>query len=447
MGYEKLSREELIDIILQLQQQILELQKQLGATHKNSTTSSKPPSSDFPKKNRSLRVKSGKKSGGQIGHMGITRPFVAKPDTVIDCKPNTCQGCGKYLDNQEGIIVGREQVADIPPITPVVTQYNQIAIICSCGTKNTGILPHTASGVIRIGENIQSFVSYLSATHHMPYDRLTTLFSDLLNITVSEGTIATILNRTADRGTTLYQKIQTIVNKSSYRGSDETGVRVMGETWWEWVWQNPKASYYSIDQSRGYSVVEKEMPEEYLGVHVADCWSAQNNTKATRHQLCHEHLKRDLKYLIETVKSSWAYHMYDLLCASKKARDVLWQLPEKLRERGIIWYHQKLNRLLSLPVITKEEKTLLKRFLKHKDKILTFMNYLDVPSNNNSSERAIRMSKVKMKVSGGFRSIQGAKTYAILLSIIETCKKQNLNILQALHNVIRGVDISYQFTT
>ena len=189
------------------------------------------------------------------------------------------------------------------------------------------------------------------------------------------------------------------------------------------------------------------MPEEYQGVHVADCWCAQNNTKATYHQLCHEHLKRDLKYLIETVRSSWAYHMYGFLCTSKKARDALWQLPERLRGRGIIWYHQRLNHLLSFFVTTKEEKTLLKRFIKHKDKILTFMNYPDVPPDNNSSERAIRQSKVKMKVSGGFRSIQGTKTYAILLSIIETCKKQHLNILQALQNVIRGIDISYQFTT
>lgn len=281
----------------------------------------------------------------------------------------------------------------------------------------------------------------------MPYDRLTILFSDLLNATVSQGTIARILEQTGEKGALLYKKIQAMVSARSYRGSDETGVRVNGKTWWEWVWQNTKASYYVIDKSRGYGVVAREMPEEYQGVHVADCWCAQNNTSAKKHQLCHEHLRRDLDFLIETQKSTWAYQMYTFICRCRKARDALWQLPETIRKQGIAWYHNKLDWLLTLPVATKKEATLLKRFLTHRDKILTFMDYKDVPPDNNSSEQAIRKSKVKMKVSGGFRSEQGAKTYATLLSIIETCKKQHLNILQAIQSMLRGVDISMQFTT
>jgi len=430
-----------------LEEAIKKLQEQVQARQKDSTNSSKPPSSDFPKRNRSLREKSGKKSGGQVGHMGKTRPLVATPDVLLTCRPETCTNCSKSLDGLVGCVVGREQVIDIPPITPVVTEYQQLQVTCSCGTNNTGILPHGALGVIRIGENIRSFVSYLNVTHHMPYDRLTIMFADILNITVSEGTIAAILERTGEKGELLYEKIQAMVSTGSYRGSDETGVRVNGKTWWEWVWQNTQASYYVIDPSRGYGVVGREMPEQYQGVHCADCWSAQNNTKATYHQLCHEHLKRDLDFLIETQKSNWAYQMYRFICKCRKARDHLWCLPEKIRKQGIAWYHTKLDWLLTLPVATKKEKTLVKRFLTHREKILTFMDYRDVPPDNNSSEQAIRQSKVKMKVSGGFRSEQGAKTYAILLSIIETCKKQQLNILQAIQDILRGIDISTQFTT
>ena len=430
-----------------MQAEIVQLKQQIQTFHKDSTNSSKPPSSDFPKRNRSLREKSGKKSGGQVGHMGATRPLTDRPDKIVDCRPDTCQGCGKDLSGIEGTVHGKEQVADIPPIAPVVTQYNQIEILCSCGTKNIGVLPHGASGVIRIGETIRSFVSYLNAEHHMPYDRLTILFADLFNMTVSEGTIAAILSEAGEKGTPLYQTIKGMVNTTSYRGSDETGVRVNGKTWWEWVWQNTKASYYVIDSSRGYGVVEKTMPEEYQGVHVADCWCAQNNTKAKYHQLCHEHLKRDLDFLVQTSKSRWAYQMYCFIGKCRKARDALWKLPETIRKLGITMYHRKLDSLLQVLVTTKNEKTLLKRFLTHRDKILTFLDYPDVPPNNNSSEQAIRKSKVKMKVSGGFRSEQGAKTYSILLSIIETCKKQHLNILQAIQDVLRGVDISTQFAT
>jgi transposase len=447
MDYGKLKKKELIEVILQLQDELIELRKQLQGPHKNSSNSSKPPSSDFPKRNGSLREKSGKKSGGQIGHMGKTRPLVATPDVLIDCRPETCVGCGKSLLDKEGAICGKEQVIDIPPIVPVITQYNQIQITCVCGTNNSGVLPHRASGVIRIGENIRSFVSYLNVYHHMPYDRLTVMFSDILKITVNEGTIGTILSETAEKGTPLYREIQDMVNTTSYRGSDETGVRVMGKTWWEWVWQNVKASYYHINTSRGYAVVEENMPEEYEGVHIADCWSAQNNTKAKYHQLCHEHLKRDLKYLIETIKSRWAYQMYTFLCKSRKARDHLWEKEETIRNEGIILYRNTLDQLLKIAVPTKKEKTLMKRFVTHKEKILTFMDYKDVPPDNNTSEQAIRKSKIKMKVSGGFRSEQGAKNYAVILSIIETCKKQHMNILQAIQDLLRGVDISLQFTT
>ena len=433
--------------IHQLEILVTNLREQVQAMQKDSTTGSKPPSGDFPKRNRSLREKSGKKSGGQVGHIGATRPLTDTPDATVDCRPEKCHGCGESLIDIAGTICGKEQVVDIPLIVPVVTQYNQIEIHCSCGVKNIGVLPHGSLGVIRIGENIRSFVSYLSATHHMPYDRLTILFSDLLHLTVSEGTINTILRETGEKGELLYKKIQTMVSTGSYRGSDETGVRVNGKTWWEWVWQNIRASYYTIDKSRGYGVVAREMPEEYEGVHVADCWSAQNNTKAKYHQLCHEHLKRDLQYLIETTKSTWAYQMYRFICKCRKARDALWQLSQTIRKQGIAWYHAGLDQLLALPVATKKEKTLLKRFLNHRDKILTFMDYKDVPPDNNSSEQAIRKSKVKMKVSGGFRSEQGAKTYAIILSIIENCKKQHMNILQAIQDILRGIDISAQFTT
>lgn len=447
MEYAKLTKKELIEVILQLQQELIEVKKQLQGRQKNSANSSKPPSSDFPKRNRSLREKSGKKSGGQVGHIGMTRPLTDTPDVLVDCRPDECTGCGNNLGSLIGKIRSREQVIDIPPITPVITQYNQVEIICLCGTKNMGVLPHGASGVIRIGENIRSFVTYLNVYHHMPYDRLTIMFSDMLKMTVNEGTIGRILQKTGEQGEVLYEKIQTMVSTGVYRGSDETGVRVNGKTWWEWVWQNAKASYYVITQSRGYGVVEKEMPEEYQGVHVADCWCAQNNTKAKYHQLCHEHLKRDLKYLIETIKSKWAYAMYQFICNARKARDHLWQLPEEIREKGIVWYHNKLDQLVTLSVTTKKEKTLMKRFITHRDKILTFMDYKDVPPDNNTSEQAIRKSKIKMKVSGGFRSEHGAKTYAILLSIIETCKKQKLNILQAIQDMLRGVDLSLQFTT
>jgi len=441
---------ELQAIILDLQAIILDLKSRLN---KNSDTSSKPPSMDYPKKesisinkNRSLREKSGKKSGGQKGHIGKTRSITNTPDEIVNCQTQECSNCGSCLIDTIGKTTAKEQIIDIAQIKSTITQYNEITKECpNCKTKNKGILPNGQSNIIRIGENIKSFVVYLNIKHHLPYKRLKMILNDILNISISEGTIDKILAKASKNGFSISKKIKNLVNTTEYRGSDETGVRINGKNNWEWVWQNEKATYYAINKSRGFATVEKEMPEEYQGVHVADCWNAQNNTKSTEHQLCHEHIKRDFKNLIEMEKSPFAYKFYRFFCRSHKARDILWKMSEEIREKGILWHKRELEKLLLMPTRTKKEKTLQKRIIKHKDKILTFMRYKNVPPNNNTSEQAIRQSKIKMKISGGFRSQSGADNYAILLSIIETCRKQKMDVLESIRELLQGIDISNQF--
>ena len=432
--------------ILQVETQTL--QTEIQALKKDSFNSSKPPSSDLnnnPKKNRSLRQSSGKKSGGQKGREGITRKQTDSPDEIISCKPIKCSGCGKNLEKEAGNLIAKRQEIDIPPIEPIIIEYRQEEIICSCGCRNKGSFPDHINSQFQLGQNLKSFIVYLNTSHHIPFHRLTQITKDILNIKISEGTIDNILDAFHKCGAPIYDSILPDIKKREWIGSDETGTRVESKTWWQWVWQNDIGSFYAIEQSRGYAVVEKYFGEDYAGALIHDCWSAQNNTVAGGHQLCHPHLLRDLIFCMEIEKSKWAYEIKQLLLNSEKARDIIWQdgFDPAMRQRIILEYQNKLKQLNEQPVIQKETKRLQKRFQKHSEKIFYFMSSKDIPFHNNSSERAIRNAKLHQKISGCFRSAKGAERRSVILSIIETCKKRNLNVLNSLQKIFHG-DFSFE---
>jgi len=439
---QEFTKDQLITLIIELYEKITLLEFEIQSLKKNSSNSSKPPSSDFPiKRNQSLREKSGKPSGGQIGHPGTTRTQVEHPDIAIPCKPSHCERCGIELSNIPGTLIGKRQEADIPPIKAVVTEYQQEEIICPCcGKRNMGTFPEGINAQFQIGDNLKSFVVYLNVAHHVPFERLTNLLSDLLSFRVSEGTVDNVLDDAEVAGTPLSLGILNLIKQYSWTGSDESGVRVEGKTWWQWTWQNLKGTYYAIEPSRGYDVIKLHFGEDYNGDLLHDCWGAQNNTHARRHQLCHPHLLRDLQFCIDAEGSRWARNMTDFLLESERIRDALWVegYDSKQRERTIRSYHRRFEQLIGGRIKGIESQTLQKRFQKHHDKILTFLSDPDLPFHNNSSEQAIRNAKLHKKISGGFRSERGARRHAVLLSIIETCKKRKMDILQSLKQLFQG---------
>ena len=292
---------------------------------------------------------------------------------------------------------------------------------------------------LQLGQQLKAFLIYLNVAQLIPFKRLTEMMKDLFNVSVCKRSIENSLEQAATKATPVYKQIMTIIKAQKWVGSDETGKRVKGKRWWEWVWQTDIASYYAIDKSRGYQVVKTHFGEDYTGTLCHDCWSAHNNTTAkTGHQQCHPHIQRDLQFLITAYKSAWAYRLNTFLSASQKARDIIWKddFDPKRREVIIQNYHSKLQCFLVKDGANNDIVRFQKRIIKHKESILHFMSDPDIPFHNNSSERAIRMAKVKQKISGGFRSKRGAQRHSVLLSIIETAKKQNMNILEAIQKVL-----------
>jgi transposase len=460
---EQLSKAQLIEVVLDQDREVTALQGQvttlvtevqvlrakIQAFEKDSTNSSKPPSTDFQtKRTQSLRQKSNKKSGGQKGHNGITRMQTATPDSIETCRPEHCDNCGENLTDNPSIITGKRQEADIPPIQVQITEYQQETVTCNhCGHNTKGTFPKHITAPFQIGENLKATIVYLNIAHHIPFDRCTKLIDDLLSVRLSEGTIDSTLSQAHEKARELLTEILKGIKKGKWVGSDETGTRVGGKKWWQWVWQNRNGSYYVIEPGRGYAIVEKHFGEDFLGTLVADCWSAQNNTRARSHQHCHPHYLRDLQFCIETEGSKWAYEAFHFLLASERARDVIWNdaFDETLRKTIITSYEERLQELTERSIVGKDSRRIQKRMRKHHEKILHFMHDPDIPFHNNSSEQAIRNAKLHKKISGGFRSEYGARRHAALLSVIETCKKRNMDILGSLKLMFQG-KLSFQGT-
>jgi transposase len=458
-NYEQFTKAELIQVILD-QQQIIHKQQQIISelsqaivalkkeieelkhpTRKDSTNSSIPTSKELVPRTRSQRQKSGKKPGGQPGHLGHRREFNPHPDKTVQIAASHCERCGASLGGVEGTIGQRAQEVDIPPIQPQTVEYQQIIKVCSCGYCNSPALLMEAE--VTIGPHMAALISYFNVEHSLPYERLTRITRDVLGFPISEGTVANKLKQMLVQARGLICRIKEHIIAAPWDGSDETGTHVRGKKFWQWVWQSPEASYYVIDKRRGYAVVKEHFTDNYHGVLIHDCWSAQNNTPAGAHQLCHAHLVRNLQYAVDKERSVFAYRMQRLLLKSQRARDAIWQegISQDRRHAVIQSYHDELKKLLALVLTKPEEQRLQKRFIKHQDWIFTFMSYADVPPDNNSSERAIKAAKLKEKVSGGFRSESGASQFAQLLSLTQTLRKQRLPILASLTAVFRGQDL------
>jgi transposase len=415
---------------------VAELEAKLAAKNKDSNNSSNPPSKDPPGTQRKYpkRNKTDRKPGAQKGHQGKSKSFEKEPDIVQTHEPTSCLECGESLESIEGKVVERRQEIDIPPIEPIITEHQLIEKICPCCKhRSRGSFPDHIRSLIQFGINTIIAVIYFNIVHHIPFRRTTKIFKDMFHMSISEGTIENILNLAETKAIKYYDQIKELLQQSKWVGSDETSIRINGQTWWRWVWQNDKLTYFVSVSSRAYQVVKDFFGESFQGILLHDCYGAQLATVASKHQLCLAHLIRELLFLIDFEKSMWAFKMIRFFSKVIKAKEIIWSEGFDLtrREKVISDCFKELDRLLDLMPIKKESHRIWKRLRKHKDKLLTFLVHEDVPATNNGSERAIRNAKIHRKISGCFRGDHAPQRHSVLLSVIETAKKQGHSLLDS----------------
>ena len=434
-------------LILMLFARIEELERRLGL---DSSNSSKPPGNDgFRKKPhpKSLRQKTGKTSGGQEGHEGKNLRQVVNPDKVIDHCPSSCS-CGEALGIAQSTGYKKRQVFDIPKPQPaLVTEHRAHSCRCArCGKKTESAFPEDVTAPAQYGANTSALVVYLQAWNLIPEDRVAAFMRDIFGVDMATSTIAAMAQRKAAEWKALAKHIGDLVKKTAVKHMDETGYRIAKALQWLHVASTNLLTFYRTGK-RG------DMLEGVSGIIVHDFWRSYFNIEGVEHALCNAHHLRELQALMDFEKEKWAFEMFRFLRHACHAANVAREQNKPLKPSFLKWLLARYDRIIaqglayheSLPPI--ERPTLKKRRGKqrrrtghnlvirlrdHKEMALRFLVNPDVPFSNNQAERDIRMMKLRLKISGCFRSETGADSFATLRTVLSTAKKQGWNIFNTL---------------
>jgi transposase len=451
------SREELIALIraqaaeiAALKTRIAELERRLGL---NSSNSSKPPSSDGLKKParvRSLREKSKRKPGGQTGHAGETLRQSAEPDKIEHHFPLACVECGTPLTQdmaQEGHAA--RQVFDLPEPKPLIVTEHRVHTCCcvACGAKTRAAFPEGVNAPVQYGARIAAFVVYLLHYQLLPEARLVELMADLFGVKLCAATLASMSSACAKRLKGLVETIRDHVAGAPVKHMDETGFRIGGKTQWLHVACTVLLTFYRVCAKRG------SLLANVVGIVVHDHWKPYYTMQGVSHALCNAHHLRELKALVEIEKEDWARKMQRLLRRACHAANLARKREVRLNPRLIHYFERRYDAIVAEglafheaqpPLATKgggkrrgraprrTGHNLLSRFSTRRDDTLRFLHDPAVPFTNNEAERDGRMMKLRQKISGGFRSLEGASEFATIRSFITTAKKQGWKIIEAL---------------
>jgi len=430
-----LSRDDLIELVLQQAEQIGQLKAEIEALKKPPTTSrnsSQPPSRDW-KQNRAGGKRS-KKRGAKSGHAKAERALVDNPTTVIEATVATCANCGTDLRAVAPQRTIRRQIAELPEIKPVVIETRQDEVACPCCQQlQRGLLPEDLEATRQFGPRLEGLVTYFHQEHHMGFERTQTVLQDVLGISLSEGGAVAIIERAGEAAQPEAEAIGEQVRQSKVIGSDETSARVNGRNWWEWVFQSPAGEYHLIVPSRGQNVVDAFMRDARAEVWNSDCWKPQLNAPADLHQLCIPHQIRNLQKLIdERPHLRWAQEMQDLFRGAVHLGHRRDELTGPGFQGQVTRLEKRLDELLHRRVTGRLAVNLLDRYRTHREHLFVFLHRPDVPPDNNACERALRPSVIHRKVLGSFRSEWGPRAYAALATVLNTAKRAGENAFQKL---------------
>jgi transposase len=358
------------------------------------------------------------------------------PDHTIEHVPQYCVQCGVPLSDASSECLGVRQVVDLPKIKSIVTEHRIYGKRCSCGCINKEIFPAEARSPVCYGPNIRSYISYFNTVQCIPYQRLYEVFKDCFGVNFSQGTIYNILKSMKQKSDGVYGEIRSRITQSPVVGADETGANVGSELDWIWGFQTDKLTYLFHDPTRSQNAINKHFPDGLPhATLVTDRYAAYFSLPVKDHQICLAHLLRELTYLSEFDQhQDWSSRLKALFQeAIHKRKTMEWEnIPrEELLER--------LDDLLTEPIfkLHKDFGCLQRSMLKHRDNIFRFLSNPNIPYDNNATERAIRVVKIKQKVSGCFRSDEGADIYAQLLSIADTAKKNGKSRFKAFSMIAR----------
>jgi transposase len=460
------------DLVHNLATQIEELAQQLAKQGdalqafqarlaKNSRNSSKPPSSDGygkVKRTESLRKAGDKPNGGQPGHEGHTLQASAQPDQIETHDAAICVHCQASLVGIEASGYEERQVFDIPAIRIVITAHRAAVKMCPvCGGKSTGDFPAGVTQAVQYGTAVKTWASYFTNQHHIPVERTAQIFDDLVHQPVSD---ATVLKASEELSVSIEPSTEGVkkqLRAAEVLHADESGLRVEGKLHWLHVASTNTLTHYEVHAKRGHEAMDEAgILGEFRGTAVHDHWKPYFTYDACHHALCNAHHLRELQFIDKQYHQPWANDMAELLLAIKAAVAETPAPAVSLALPELETFEQRYDEVVKAgieanPIAAPEAEgkkrgrpkqppplNLAMRLRDFKGQVLAFMYDFRVPFDNNQGERDIRMVKVKQKVSGGFRTLEGAKRFGRIRGYISTASKNAKNVFEAIRDAFEG---------
>jgi transposase len=430
---------------------------------KDSSTSSKPPSTDpvEPRQSRAERRaqaraakrRQGKQPGAPGANLQRREPDVIMPTIV----PSWCRDCGADLSEAEVVAEIRRQVIDLPPIRPVVTDHVVQRRRCGCGAETVGPFPAEAKAPVCWGTEVRSFAVYLLDRQHLPVERTAELLEDLLGVAVSTGWLCQIQAEAAGRLYPFIAELKDRLGREPVVHADETGTRVRTVKHWMHTVSTKLLTLIAVHPKRGREALEDiGVMACYTGTVVHDGYASYDLFADATHAQCGAHLLRHLKDVgLVADFAPWTAQMAGVLLdakdASERAADAgLAGVDVKVARRIKRRYHNSLDLAFTLlpagapprrrhpggwTEAQRKAWNLATRMRDDADQILRLLDDIRVPFDNNTAERSLRMVKLHDKISGCFHSLDGAEAFAAIRSYLQTAAKHGENLLEVLQQL------------
>jgi transposase len=442
-------------------ERLLEVEKERDEASRrpmgDSRTTHAPPSTDPRPKPRSQRRKSGKKTGGQPGHEGHRLEPVANPDQMILHKVAECQHCKADLSGLAPSEISRTQVFDLPKMPLVVTEHQLEKKTCpDCGSSTKASAPQGAEQPTQYGPRLAAFATYLHAWHFVPLDRTAECIETITGHRPSEAWICSAKTRLSVALDPFVTEVTGALRASASVCCDETGFRFLGRRFWCHVCCTALLTLFLCSRRRGYEgTAALGVLPGYTGIAIHDCWAPYFLFMNCGHGICNEHLVRELEGVHERDGQPWAKQMqmilYEALDLKRRWHASELDIPDETIANITTRYEACLRQGFREnptptpspapkrgPVKRGKNLALLDRMQKYQTNILLCLHDRNVPWSNNQAERDIRPIKGQQKVSGGFRTENGATEFCRIRSYLSTTSKNGINPFEAIVSALAG---------
>jgi transposase len=428
-----LSKEQLIEMVLKLDERVTELERRLGM---NSENSSKPPSSDPPWTKPPQAPGTERKPGGQPGHPGHGRKLLPRDqvDQIVPVKPKTCQHCGAGLCGEDAA-PRRHQVTELPVIRAKVVEYVLHTLYCpQCGTLTSADLPPGVP-MGMVGERLVAAAAVLVGTGHLSRRMTAMLLEHLFGAKLSVATVAGCCDMASQALAEPVQQCHDYVQQQGAANVDETGWREHNQRAWVWVMSTAAAAVFQIGRSRGRDALQKLLGA-FGGILGSDRWGAYTVYDVARRQLCWAHLIRDFRQFLEGTGQAPKIGQHLLDQAKEmfqwwhRVRDGTMQRSEF--QNWMIGHQRRVERTLRRGAHCGDRRTerTSKRILKLAPALWTFAWAPGVEPTNNAAERAIRPLVMWRKGCFGSHSEAGSRFVERMMSVTVTLKLQHRNVVE-----------------